>query len=295
MKSMTGFGRCEGKVGNHSFTVELKSVNHRYIDARFRLPPSFSPYEMPLGEMLRSKFERGAFEIAIRQKVSSDGGATFGATRFVVDELAAQSLLEACAWLHKKYKTEKLPSLDVLAFTNKVFIPVDDTGDPEGAFEELRDLFRRALEELDEMRSREGVRLKTILKDSIDGLSRTSDKLRKLAPEQSPKILEKLRQRIAQWKLGEVDSQRLEWELAFYAERSEITEELDRLKAHVEEFGELLESKRSVGRRLDFLTQEMHREVNTMGAKACLLTITQAIVEAKALIEKLREQVQNVE
>jgi uncharacterized protein (TIGR00255 family) len=291
---MTGFGRCEGTVGPQHFTIELKSVNHRYLETRFRLPPFFAPYELPLSEMLRAKFERGAFEINVRQKLGHDRGGV-SSTRFVIDELAAQSLVDACQILHKKYKTEKVPSLEVLAFTNKVFVPVDDSGDAEGTFSELKSLFQKGLSEIQEMREREGERLKAILSAAIEELTQTTLRLRALAPEQGPKILEKLKTRISQWKLGEVDSQRLEWELAFYAERSDITEELDRLKAHTEEFAKLLQSPKSVGRRLDFLTQEMHREVNTMGAKASLLAITQSTVEAKTLIEKLREQVQNVE
>jgi uncharacterized protein (TIGR00255 family) len=292
---MTGFGRSEGQVGNSRFTVEIKSVNHRYLDLRFRLPVPLAMFELRLAEALRQHFERGSFEIVARQKLSADTAAGQGGTKFVVDQVALESLLEACELIHKKYKIEKLPNLETLALTNRIFVPVEESGDQEKTFEDLKSLFDRAVTDLIEMRGFEGKRLETILEEGIGALGQCGDKIRLTAPEQGPKVLEKLKQKIAQWKLGEVDSQRLEWELAFYAERADITEELDRLKAHTEEFGKLLHSKKAIGRKLDFLTQEMHREVNTMGSKASLLSITQLTVEAKTTIEKLREQVQNVE
>lgn len=296
MQSMTGFGRAEKAIGGTHYTVEVKSVNHRYLDARFRLPPTLSLYEIPLTEALRSKFERGSFEVLVKQKVLSEGSTIPGSTRFVVDETAAESLIEACDWLHYKFKTAKIPALEVLALVNKVFIPIEESQDPKELFGQMKPLFDTAFEALRQMREAEGKRLKTLLSDGIGELTRVADRLAELAPLHPAKIQEKLKNRLAQWNLGaSVEPQRLEWEVAFFADRSDITEEIDRLRAHAKEFAATLEGDKAVGRKLDFLTQELHREINTVASKADAIEVTRLAVEGKSVIEKLREQVQNVE
>ena len=147
-----------------------------------------------------------------------------------------------------------------------------------------------------EMREKEGLKTKAILKQGIGELLGFVQKLEKLAPEQPKRIQEKLKSRIQQWSLpGQVDPQRLELEVAFYSEKADVAEELARLTAHAKSFLDLLETKQGVGRRLDFLTQELNREVNTLSSKASILEMTQLAVEIKTTIEKLRERVQNVE
>lgn len=293
---MTGFGRAEGILGNIHYSVEMKSVNHRYLDVRFRLPPSFNQFELPLTEAVRGFCERGSLEISIKPKVAASQAVLAGSTRFVVDELAVKSLMEAVGWLHQKYQTNPIPSLEMLAQTNRVFLPVEDAADSTTLLPQIQKLLETALKDLQKMRETEGVRLKQILKDGAQCLLKLSDEVAKLAPEQPARIKEKLTQRIEQFKLGaHADPQRLEWEVAFYADRSDITEEIDRLRTHTQEFLTLLESPKSVGRKLDFLAQELHREANTLGSKATQVDLTRLCVEAKTQIEKLREQVQNVE
>jgi len=292
---MTGFGRADGRVGGFQCSVEIKSVNHRYLDLRFRLPPVLSIHESYLFEKLRSEFDRGSFEINVRQRLSGEASSISGSTRFVVDETAAQSFMESCEWLHKKFKTEKIPSLKVLALTNKILIPIEETT-VEGPADDFKLLFVRAVDDLKKMRESEGSRLKAILKSELGELNKWVGSISALAPQQPKKIQERLMNRIAQWSLSQpVDSNRLEWEVAFYAERSDITEELERLKTHVGEYSRLLDAKGSLGRKLEFLTQELHREINTLGAKTTLIEITKLVVESKNSIEKLREQAQNVE
>jgi len=296
MKSMTGFGRAEGILGNIHYSVEMKSVNHRYLDVRFRLPASLNQFELPLTETVRGFCERGSLEISIKPKVAASQAVLAGSTRFVVDELAMKSLMEAVTWLHQKYQTDPIPSLEMLAQTNRVFLPVEDATDSTTLLPQVQTLLITALKDLQKMRETEGVRLKQILKDGAQCLLKLSDEVAKLAPEQPVRIKEKLTQRIEQFKLGaHADPQRLEWEVAFYADRSDITEEIDRLRTHSQEFLTLLESPKSVGRKLDFLAQELHREANTLGSKATQVELTRLCVEAKTQIEKLREQVQNVE
>ena len=296
IRSMTGFGRAEGQVGGTYFTFEVKSVNHRYLDLRFRLPTSLSILEIPLSEVVRSYFDRGAFEIILKHKLPAAGATLAGSTRYVVDGGAAKSFFESCEWLHKNYKTDKLPSIDAVLMTNRILVAVEDTQDSGSMLNEMKTLLEKALRDLNTMREAEGERLKTILADGIQELFKVADKIALAAPEHPKKIQEKLQARIAQWNLSSpVDAQRLEWEIAFFAERADITEEIDRLRTHVREFAGILQSGKAVGRKLDFLTQELHREVNTMGSKAPMVEITRLTVEAKTIIEKLREQVQNVE
>lgn len=296
MRSMTGFGRAEGAVGTGHYSVEVKSVNHRYLDVRFRAPSALSLFEIPLTEVLRGFFERGSFELIIKPKAATGQAVVAGGTRFVIDEAAMKSLMEGVNWLHQKYQTDPIPSLEMLSGTNRIFIPVEDTSDTSTTYQQLKGLVETALRDLEKMRVAEGIRLKKILHEGADVLLKTADQLAGLAPDHPARIKEKLNQRISQWKLsGPADSQRLEWEVAFFAERADITEEIDRLRTHAKEFIALLGNDRSVGRKLDFLTQELHREVNTIGSKATLLEITKLSVEAKTAIEKLREQVQNVE
>lgn len=295
MRSMTGFGRAEGQVGAHQFIVEIKSVNHRFLDVRFRLPPSLSLFESSFHERLRAHFERGAFDVIIKHRLAPQGGMVATGTRFAVDETALQSFLDAVESL-KKRKLNLTPSLDSLLASSRIIVPVEETENSESLLEPVRALFDQAASQMKEMREKEGHRLQAVLKGGIGELVSAVQKIEKLAPEQPVKIAEKLRARIAQWNLpNPVDPQRLEWEVAFYAEKSDVSEELERLHIHAKSFLEMIAAKGAVGRRLDFLTQELNREANTLSSKAAILEMTQLAVEIKTCIEKLREQVQNVE
>lgn len=295
MRSMTGFGKAEGKVGGGNYSIEVRSVNHRYLDARFRLHGSLNAFEIPLSETLRSHFDRGSFEVTARPRIPSQGGTSSG-TRFVIDDTAMRSFMEAAKLLHSQYGTEKIPTLQALASTGKIFVPADEGAEGSEALTEIKTLFESALMDLKKMRESEGRRLETVLKDGLIELSKHVEAISLLAPEQPRKVKEKLTQKISQWQVSApVDSSRLEWEVAFYAERSDVTEEIDRLRMHLKEFMSLISKSGSIGRKLDFLSQELHREVNTLASKATLIEITRLAVESKTQIEKLREQVQNVE
>lgn len=296
MQSMTGFARRERAIGSNQISIEIKSVNHRYLDLRFRLPMPWQNLESALAEQVRAKIQRGSVDVSIRQKLTGQPTTTEGGTRFFVDEKAAASLLEACRLLHQKFQTPAVPSLEFLAATGKVFLATDDGGETATLGPELRALFNEALETLVQERAREGEQTRKALAQTLELLQTTATQWEALADAQPGRIRERLQKRIDQWQLdGTVDAQRIEAEVAFYAERSDISEELQRFAAHVEEFSKLLGAKHPVGRKLDFLTQELHREANTIASKADDLGISRLAVEAKTAIEKLREQVQNVE
>lgn len=296
MRSMTGFGRAEGKVGSHLFIVEIKSVNHRFLDTRFRLPSSLNLFESSFAEKLRKHFERGSFDITIRHRLAPQGGVVATGTKYALDEPALESFLGTLKQLKQKAGIASEPSLDSLISTNRIIIAVEEMENPESLLEPVKAIFEEAANQVIQMRKTEGDKLKKVFKDGIKELVEKVKQLEKLAPEQPKRVQEKLKSRIAQWGMGTpVDPQRLEWEVAFYAEKSDVSEELVRLHAHAKAFLELIESSGSIGRRLDFLSQELNREINTLSSKASILEMTQLAVEIKTSIEKLREQVQNVE
>lgn len=295
MNSMTGFGRAEGSVGGFSVVIEIKSVNHRYLDARFRLPPLFQSFEVSLLESLKTLFERGSFDISIRYKSVACDNLT-SQNRFAVDKLALESFLESVQWVKKKYKLKDEPILQPMVMTGKVFIVQDEVTDAPALWGPLKKVFDAALKDVEEMRKREGEKLRKCLKEELAQISASHQRLSPLAKDQPQSIQAKLMEQLKKWELSSrVDRERLEWEVAFFAERADITEEIARLSAHLEELGHLIEQKKSVGRKLDFLTQELHREANTIASKAQSLKLTQTVVEMKTHIEKLREQIQNVE
>lgn len=294
MRSMTGFGRSEGSLGGQRFTFEMKSVNHRYLDLRFRLPSGFSAFEPRLADLLKEKFERGSVDVVLRQAPLASG-ATAG-TRLQADETAAQTFVSACEALSKKLNLTLTPTVEAMVATGRIFVPLDEAQDDTSHWEALKKLALTACQGVAAMRQSEGQKLAEVLRTGVREVAELSGQCHKVASDHPRLVREKLQARIAQWGMaGPVDAQRLEWEIAYFAERSDITEEIDRLKSHAQAFEALLTDSGSVGRKLDFLTQEMHREVNTMGAKAASLELTRLTVEGKQRIEKLREQAQNVE
>lgn len=296
MRSMTGFGRAEGRVGSSQYTVEIKSVNHRFLDIRFRLPPSLTLFESAFSEKLRGHFERGSFDITIKHRLAPLGGVIATGMKFAVDESALASFLDSVESLKTKKNIKVEVSVDSLVSAGRIIIPLEEAENAESLVDPIKAIFDQAAAQMKEMREKEGLKTKEILKQGINELLGFVKKLEKLAPEQPKRIQEKLKSRIQQWSLpGQVDPQRLEMEVAFYSEKADVSEELTRLTAHAKSFLDLMETKQGVGRRLDFLTQELNREVNTLSSKASILEMTQLAVEIKTAIEKLREQVQNVE
>ncbi len=295
MNSMTGFGRAEGLIGAYLTSFEIKSVNHRFLDCRFRLPSSLTHLEMQFHELIKSHFERGSIEIVVKQRLNSTQNLN-SSTRFVVDENAAKSLYNGFDWIKREFKLEAPIPLECFIQSGKVFLAVDESSETSTQWETVKPLFEKALLQLKEMRKSEGEKLKALFLTSLKEIEQNYKGLKSHTDVQTKNIKEKLMVRLNAWNLKEpIDASRLEWEVALLAEKSDITEELDRLSMHVQEFNATLQSPKSIGRKLDFLTQELHREVNTMSSKASLIEITKIAVELKGIVEKLREQVQNVE
>jgi len=296
MNSMTGFARSEVTIQSQLFSLEIKSVNHRFLDVRYRLPSGFSGLEMELTEEIRKFCERGSMEVTLRHQPLAEKGRISGNTRFAVDEKALESLLKATQQLENLSQKKWEIQISDLIQSQRILIPIEDSEEKSLGLKEVIPLFQSTLSLLVKMRREEGEKLKKILRDGVNEMQLTLQSITKLSPLQKEKIKDRLETRLSQWKLAEpVEPRRLEWEVAILAEKSDITEEIDRLKSHFEAFLESLNSSKPIGRKLDFLAQELNREVNTIASKTSLMEITQLTVELKATIEKLREQVQNVE
>jgi len=290
MQSMTGFGRAEKAIGPFQYVVEVKSVNHRYLDVRSRLPPQLQPYETVLAEAVRSVLARGSVEISVRQKLTASEKTAEGTTQFVVDEKALKSFKKACKQIDQQV------SLEAILATGKIILPVEETPEASTLAPQVRKVIDEAVKVLVAARQREGAETAKALSATVKSLQSLAKQWSQSAADHPTKIRERLTKKIQQWSLpGQIDAQRLEMEVAFFADRADIAEEIQRFGSHLEEFSRLLSSATPVGRKLDFLTQELHREVNTIASKSDDLGVSRLCVDAKTAIEKLREQVQNVE
>ncbi len=296
MQSMTGFGRADATLDGFQYSFEIKSVNHRYLDMRFRLPPLLSALESSFAEVLRGCVQRGSLEVSVRIKAATSKEAIQSGIQYRVDLGAAQSLIEACQLLATRFGTTETPSLEMLERTGKVFLTVEEPKEAVAFSPSLRSLLEKACEALSQDRLREGTQTGKALALILADLKGFHQQWKQAAVNQPTLIRERLIKRVQQWNLSApVDAQRLEMEVALLADKSDIAEEVQRFEAHLEEFSRLLEVPGPVGRKLDFLTQELLRETNTIASKADDLTLSRVAVDAKTAIEKLREQVQNVE
>lgn len=294
IRSMTGYGRADFDLQGASFVVEARSVNHRYLDARARLPRSLSECEAGLKALAQQKLQRGKVDIVV---ASSGQGPS---PRLEVDQTAAAQYVEAARDLAERF--EIAGGLDVPALLSLpgVVRVVDADLEQGEADSLLLEAAGRALDALDAMREHEGRALDTDLRLRLDRIVDLTRELEARSELVGDAVREKLRRRSQQ--LGEetglLDEARLHQEIVIAADRLDITEELVRLRSHVDQFvGILGEADRdtAVGRRLDFLLQEMSREANTVGSKANDAELAHFVVSLKTELERVREQVQNVE
>lgn len=296
MRSMTGYGHAEGEAGRHRVRVTLRSVNHRYLDAVVRLKEEQRASETALRDLLAERLSRGRVEVGVDVE---EVGA--GESRFEVDSAALQRLSGLLAGLREEGLIEGgLAAGDLLRHPQllRVAEPERHWGVEEEAL--LLRVAGEALAELVASRETEGGKLRVALEERLAGLAEVARHLRELAPEARREAAGALRERVRavlhdQHTFDEAAEARMAQEVATLADRSDVMEEVDRLDAHVEHFGELMVAEGAVGKRMDFLTQEIFRELNTIGAKCRNARMTQAVLDGKVLCEQLREQVQNVE
>ena len=291
MTSMTGYGRASCQVFGRRLVVEIRSVNHRFFDFKLRLPWLDAAVESLLGATIRRRIERGAVTVTVRD----EGGMSAPEVR--VNLPLARSYHRALGELVRELG---LPATEVPVAVVAGLRDVLSVGEPERSGEELFEALRpgaeAALDGLVTMRRREGEALAVDLRAHAGALGRAVAGMASLAQEAPDHYRRRLEERLARV-VGsvEVDPQRLAQEVAIFADRTDTSEEFVRLRSHLGQFEGLLGEQGAVGRKLDFLLQELNREVNTIGSKAQGADIAALVVEAKATLEKMREQVQNVE
>jgi uncharacterized protein (TIGR00255 family) len=290
MRSMTGYGVGDAPLQTGRLVVEIRSVNHRFLDVRVRAGHRFADLAPLVESFAREKFARGRLDILVRGEGGVGGGGTIDRER------ARAAWRELSALRDEIAPNQELP-LSLLATVPDLFVsPVDELR--EEARAAARTAFDAAALALDAMRAREGAALREDLVTRLAALREIAAGIAARAPALVELHRKKLLERAERLKLAQelhADSARLEQEIALFAERVDIAEELTRLESHCDQFETMLKAGGSIGRRLDFLLQELAREANTMGAKSPDAQVSHAIVEAKAEIERMREQVQNVE
>jgi uncharacterized protein (TIGR00255 family) len=291
LRSMTGFGSGTASAGSESLTVEVKSVNHKFCEVKTRLPRELNALEGTLQKFVKDRVARGAVDVSIRR-------ATRTATGVVptVDLALASEYRRAWSELAKALELPDTPSVRDIAQQLNVIrleepqLPVEEAGKAAEA------ALAQALEALRAMREKEGKALHADLEARLKLVAQWVDEVKTLAPQAIDSYRARLSERIAEFTKGvAVDPQRLAQEVAFFAERTDVAEEMTRLDSHLVQFRTLLVSPEPSGRKMDFLVQEMHREVNTTGSKSQHPEISNRVMLLKAELERIREQVQNVE
>jgi uncharacterized protein (TIGR00255 family) len=295
IRSMTGFGEAEAATPAGRLRVELRSVNHRYLNVSTKLPPSLVRWEGEVREWLRRDFARGHVNVAVR--LEREGAAAAAGLRLDEDRVAAY--LALFRELGARFGVPGEPDVSLLARYSDIFVRDDSDAELPGvSAEELREVVERAARAALVMRQDEGKRLEQDLENRLAAMERSLDAIEAVAPLRLEAERVRLHAAVEELVQGHrVDEARIAQEIAMLAERWDINEELVRFRSHIELFRELLASgaPEGVGKRLSFLVQEMHREANTTGSKANSAEIAHRVVAVKEEIERLREQVENVE
>jgi uncharacterized protein (TIGR00255 family) len=284
--SMTGFARSEFAGPAGTLVCEIRSVNHRFLDATLRLPDSCRALEPELRQLLSRELKRGKVDCTLQQRSSE------AAPNLEIDHAALQRLLTRINELSAAVpQNARVDLIELLRFPG---ILRQDTADSETLLQAVRKLFADTISELVRTRSREGERLAVLIRQRCETLASMITQVRARLPEVHARIRARFAERLKE--LGaNVDQDRFEQEVLLMLQRFDVTEELDRLEGHVEETRHTLAGNEPAGRRLDFLMQEFNREANTLSSKSQDLETTRAAVEMKVLIEQTREQVQNIE
>lgn len=289
--SMTGFARNEVAIGGEIAVIEVSSVNHRFLDLSFRLPAQWTVLEPALRDIVKSMISRGKVFVSVRY------GRSLGIAPPVrLNADRARSYIDAARELmHLMSSTESL-SLDTLISLDGVMTPLEEEIDLASIQELLGASLTRALAQLNEVRSKEGAALVTDIADHLRSLDGLIEKVEQRSPDILALYEAKLKQRLADInaEVG-VKEERLAMEMAVMADRMDVTEELVRFRAHLVHANDILASEGSVGRDMNFLVQEMQREANTLGSKLRDVEISRDTIEIKTAIEKIREQIQNLE
>jgi len=284
---MTAFSRQQLEHEWGSLTWEIRSVNHRYLEPSIRLPENFRSLENPIRKQLRDKLYRGKIECLLRFRTVEANQIDWQLNLDLISQLTKANL-EINNNIGGDYK---LSSLDILKWPGGIS---DQSIDEEIFNKEAMGLFEKALDDLMVVREREGASLRDAILKRIALIQRIIDSIQAKMPSIILKQKENLLNKLEDIK-AEFEPIRLEQEITLLAQKADVDEELDRLNSHLQEAKRVLDSGGQIGRRLDFLMQELNREANTLSSKSIVVETTQSAVELKVLIEQMREQIQNIE
>ncbi len=289
--SMTGYGRGESSSDGITVGVELRSVNSRFLEVSSRLPRSLSLRENEIKEIIRGRISRGKINLVINVEREVEGQPPLK-----INISAARAYYKLLSQLKKAVKLTQPVRLEHLLQFSEILEQRETEGTDEQEWQITKDALGKALEELEQMRKDEGGELEADFRSRIRYLEGTLDEIESLSKEQVPLERDRLRERIKELiERAPVDENRLELEIALLADRLDVTEECVRFRSHNKFFLEAIEKGDAAGRRLNFLVQEMNREANTIGSKSSSTEISHRVVKVKEELEKIREQLQNIE
>ena len=291
LRSMTGYGRGKYENDSREYTVEIKSVNNRYIDISVKMPRSISFLEDKIKKLISNSITRGKVEVFISYANNSDKGRNIEINR----ELANRYIEEMKLLAAEKNINANIEVVDVMKMPDVLNVKLDES-DEEIITEELTKCTELAISNFINMRETEGEKIKEDLVERIVKISEKIEKINSISTGLVKEYIVKLERRVNELlKPDVVDEARLAQEIVIFSDKCSVEEELTRLKSHISQFENLLEKENSNGKRIDFLIQEMNRETNTIGSKANNLEITNYVVDIKTELENIREQIQNIE
>ncbi len=291
IRSMTGFARASVPAKEGHWTVEIRSVNHRYFEFSVKMPQSVSLLENRVRDLVQAEMKRGKITVGINLERNEK-------TRppVIIDEAVVENYLSAAGKLKKKYKLAGDISIDQVMRLPGIFAIPEQENDGEKRWPEIKKVLTLALQMSGKNKEEEGRKLAKDIAERLRMITQAVNKIEKNTASRTGLIFERLQAKVKAL-LGEreKDLERVEREVAFLAERSDITEELVRMRSHLELFQSRLKASGEVGRELDFVCQEINREVNTMTSKSQMYEISTEVVFIKGEVEKIREQIQNIE
>lgn len=291
IKSMTGYSRWEQETDGFCIRAELKSVNHRYLDLSVRLPRMYSFLEDRVRELVKIYLSRGKADLFISIEREKGDGKTV-----TLNTAYAESYLAALRQLKETFSLPGELTLELAARNGDLFSSEEKEEDGDQVWTVLKACLEHLMNGFLQMRQNEGERLKADLEAKMAGVAEMVEEIKKREPEATRQYEQRLQQRIQEaLEAAEPDPQRLLTEVAIFSEKTAIDEELVRLDSHMQSFSKTLATGGAVGKKLDFIMQEMNREINTIGSKANNLEISKIVIDVKSEFEKIREQIQNIE
>ena len=291
MKSMTGFGRSKLEENSREYIVEIKSVNHKYSDISIKLPRNIMCFEEKIKKIISSNISRGKVDVFITFNNYSNEGKAVAINK----ELAKNYISELKELANENGLDDKIRVTEITKMPDVLQLKIEDD-DSEVIWQELEKCVNQAVSNFVEMREIEGERIKQDLSIRINTVEDLVNRIFSNTTGLIEEYVVKLRERIKEiLQTDVVDEARLAQEIVIYADKCSVEEELTRLRSHIAQFRNLLESKEPVGKKIDFLIQEMNRETNTIASKSVKLEITNLAIEIKTVMEDIREQIQNIE